>query len=44
VRVTDVFVAKEARGDLGQQRVANKAELDHCPVGGTRAEVLIHYG
>jgi hypothetical protein len=44
VRVTDVFVTNQSRGDLGQQRMANQTELNDCPVGGTRAEALIHYG
>ena len=32
VRVADVFVAKESRGDLREERVTNEPELDHGSV------------
>jgi hypothetical protein len=44
VSVTDVLIAQEPGGDLGEERVAYEPELDHGPVGGARAESLIHYG
>jgi hypothetical protein len=42
VRIANVFVTDQSGGDLREQRVTYETELDHCPVGGTRAESLIH--
>jgi hypothetical protein len=44
MRVADIFVTYQARGNFGQEGVSNQSELNDCAIGSASAKTLIHYG